>query len=173
MKKILGIVFCIAVLTGLVGCNKFSSQNLMEQLIEEGIPQTSIKEIEEEKYNEIYINDKDIGYASIYVYKEKKDAQNYWDNLEDRYNNLKFLDETTAVGDVKDVWDASIEEWIYFKGNVIVLVEQYVATEWATYVAEDGEEYYADGTKVPDVPTADEQRDRAAKLEALILNCLK
>lgn len=175
MKKILSIVFCIAVLTGLVGCtnNEISSQNLMEHLIEEGIPQTSISETEKEKYNEIYIHDKDIGYASIYVYKDKKDAQNYWDNLEDRYDNLEFLDETTAVGDLKDVCDASIEEWIYFKDNVIVSVQQYVANEWGTYVAEDGEEYYGDGTKVSDVPTPDEQRNRAAKLEALIVNCLK
>lgn len=65
------------------------------------------------------------------------------------------------------------KEWIYFKDNVIVSVQQYVANEWGTYVAEDGEEYYADGTKVSDVSTSDEQRNRAAKLEALIVNCLK
>lgn len=152
---------------------KYDLEKLVENLAGEGIPEDSIREMDKEKYADIYIHDRELGHANIYVYKDASDAKEYWDNLSERYDNLEYIDDKTAVGDLKDVYDASIEEWIHYEGNVIVFVEQYVANEWAIYVGDDGEEYYGDGTKVSDVKTPSEQRDEAKKLEDTIMNCLK
>lgn len=174
MKKTLYILLNIAIMISLSGCgsNTITSQNLTEKLIEHGVPESSIKENEKKLYTQLYIHDKDLGYANIYIFSNVKDAKEFWDELDDRYDNLEYLDKTTAVGDLKDVCDASIEEWVYWTNNVYVSVEQYVANEWATYIAEDGEEYYGDGTKVSDVPTPSDQRAKAETLEQIILSCL-
>lgn len=175
MKKLYTVFIAIMLicLTGCFSLNGFNSKKLVEKLTEEGISQNAIDEYDRDLYDEIYIHDNDLGHARIYVYKKASDAQDYWDNLSERYNNLKYLDDETAIGDLKEVYDASIEEWIHLDGNVIVSAQQCVANEWAIYTGEDGEEYYGDGTKVSEVETADEQRDKATELENRILNCLR
>lgn len=179
MKRFCAIL--IALLICLVGCSnekspvskEVDSKSLVDRLVLEGVPQNSIKVTEKYLWDEIYINDRDKGRANINVYKNVSDAQKYWDKLEERYNDLRYLDDNTAAGYLKDVCDAQIEEWIYFDRNVIVSVEQYIGNEWATYIGDDGEEYYGDGTKVSDVASYDEQKAKATKFENKIMNCLK
>lgn len=172
-KKLLLFILLIACLAGCSGSKGYNADIISEKLINKGISEKSIKVTENPSCDRIFIYDSKIGHANIYVYKNAKDARKYWDNLDERYYNLEYLDEVTAVGYVRDVCDASIEEWIYYDRNVIVSVEQYVANEWAVYTADDGEEYYGDGTKVSDVPTYADQTDKAAVLQNMILDCLK
>ena len=148
-----------------------SCQEIVDKLIENGISEESIKVLDSDRSETIKINDKDMGNAYIYVYKEGEYAEEFWNNLEDRYI-LEYLDETVAVGSLKDVCDASIEEWVYRNDNIIVIVEQCVLSEWAIYVDDDGEEYYGDGTPVSEEEPAAAQRERAALLEQLIMGCI-
>lgn len=174
MKKL--YIALIAITICLAGCSDskgFNSQNIIENLTAEGIPESAIREREKELYNQIDVRDAELGYASICVYKKAADAKEYWSNLGERYDNLQYLDDATAVGDVKDVCDASIEEWIHYEDNVIIAVEQYVANEWAVYVDENGEAYYGDGTKVSDVEMPNKQREKATNLENKIMNSLR
>lgn len=131
----------------LTGCSKkegYESEKIAENLVNKGISQNAIRESEKELYDEIYISDRDMGCAKIYVYKSASDAKNYWDNLGEKYNNLNYLDNATAVGDLKDVCDVSIEEWIHI-----------------------------DGTKVSEVETPNAQREKASELENIIMNSMK
>lgn len=174
MKKLCMIL--IVFMISLIGCTKakiYDSKNLVQQMVQEGISQKSISEHERKLYDEIYMSDREVGHARIFVYKNATDAQEYWNKLEDRYDNLQYSDDRTATGYLKGVCDASIEEWIHYEGNVIIFVERYVGNEWAIYIGEDGEEYYGDGTKVSDVKSATEQKDSAEVLQNKLLNCLK
>lgn len=174
MKK-LYIIFLAAMLC-LSGCSDskgFDSKDIIENLTAEGIPESAVREKEKELYHQIDVRDAELGYATIYVYHKASDAEKYWSNLEENYNNLQYSDDATAVGDVKDVCDASIEEWIHYEDNVIITVEQYVANEWAVYVDEKGEAYYGDGTKVSDVELPDKKREKAYLLENKLRNSLR
>lgn len=146
--------------------------SIQEKLIEKGVPEKSVTITEGESFNTIYIRSNELGYASIRVYQTAAKAKATWKNIEDEYYNLEYIDDNTAVGNVKEVMDASIEEWICLRGRVIVYVEQYVASDWYIYIGEDGEEYYGDGTKVSDVTPIDVQRAQARELESIILDCI-
>ncbi len=168
----------VLVLASLVGCGKKRTvQEIHDKLIVNGIPEKKIKIREnqgnDQQYDEIFLSDSSYGYATIRVFKNSKAAKSYWNNIDERYNNLKYIDSNTAVGDLKDVCDASIEEWIYYKGNVVASVEQCCWSEWSTYIGDDGIEYYADGTPVETVPTDDERRQKASKIEKIIMNILE
>ncbi len=176
LKRLRVIVLCIAILFCFSGCGvkekTVTQEEIVERLLEAGVPEKSIREYNRENYKNVLIIDNDLGHASINIYDREGDAHKAWDNLDNNYDNIKYSNETTAVGDLRDVCDASIEEWIHWEKNVIVSVEQFQAGEWAVYIGEDGEEYYADGTKVSDAIPGAAQRNRAVKLEELILDCL-
>ncbi len=160
-------------LSGCSNSKKMDIQTLVDRLAAEGITHTSYTQTEEELYDRIYISDKNIGHATICVYKKASDAQKYWEHLDAKYDNLKYSDNATAIGDLKDVYDASIKEWIHYEDNVIISVEQYIANEWAVSIGEDGEEYYGDGTNVSETESPSVQKEKASKLEDMLLNCLK
>lgn len=166
-------MMCMLLVLGLVGCGnsgaKINASDVVDRLVANGLSDESIRETDRELYVELYIHDKEVGYAMIRVYKDMRDAELFWNNLSERYDNLKYSDSFTAIGNPKDVYDAFIEEWAHMKDNVVVTVQQYVANEWAIYVGDDGEEYYGDGTKVSDVKSPQQQREDAEKLEQLVL----
>lgn len=172
MKKIfLVLVVAITYLIGCANVKAYDVNDLVESLKAEGIKEDSIHIYEASDYDRIMIKgDCD---ACIYVYKNSSNAKKDWDDLSLRYKNLEYEDDVTAVGDLKDVYDVSIANWVHYDNNVIVEVCEKFLSEWAVYNDESGEQYYEDGQKVSDGKGLDEQKNDAAEMKNMILNCLK
>lgn len=160
-------------LPGCIGSNKHTSEDLVQRFTAKGLTEKSIDVTENDRYESVSIRYGNSGYAYIFVYSKPSDAKKYWNNLEDDFDDIQFLDEHSAYGYEKNVYDASIRDWIYYESNIIVKVNMSVSSEWPVYVGDDGEEYFGFGEKVSDVADSyEEKMEEAEQLKQLVIDCL-
>lgn len=183
MRKYIVTVTAVLVgLTALLGFNylrpkeevnykkeRYTSDALIQELKDAGISEQSISKTRCDGYTSVSIGN---GRCTVRIYSKTREAKKYWYNLDDDYRNLKYSDFYTAVGTELGVCDVSIEDWIHLDKNVIVRVRQCQVSGWDTYIDENGDKRYMDGTLVSSVTPADEQRADAYEFEELILKCL-
>ena len=174
MKKMFIVTLALLIcLPGCTGLHKYTSQDVVQRLTANGLPEDSIRVYEEEEYEKVSLYYENMANAYITVYSKSSDAKKYWENLEEDYDNIQYLDEHSAEGYEKYVCDATIKDWIYYDTNLIVKVNISVSCEWPVYVGDDGEEYYEFGKKVSDVDERNAKEEEAAeRLRQLIIDSL-